>query len=74
MYNIRPQIFKYLRFYFSLNYIVICKMKDGLVRPSGKCSSCENILTRNPKETVWEVGQEKLMCSALHEECEAKVR
>lgn len=49
-------------------------MKDGLVRPSGICSSCKNTLTRNPKETVWDVGQEKLMCSTLHEECEAKVR
>lgn len=48
-------------------------MKSGLVRPSGKWSSCKNTLTRNPEETV-EVGQEKLMCSTLHEECEAKVR
>lgn len=49
-------------------------MKDGLVRRLGKCSSYKNILTRNSEETVWEVGQEKLMCNTLHEEHEAKVR
>lgn len=33
----------------------------------------KNILTRSPKETVWEAWQEKWTC-ASREECEAKVR